>query len=63
MKQFYPLGYMHQYVIDWKHLRQAKGKSVPEFTEEFRKKALALAISLDTCETFLKYIGSLHSYL
>jgi len=24
-KQFYPLGYMQQAVIDWQHLRQGKG--------------------------------------
>ena len=29
----------------------------------FRKKALGLGISLDTLETLLKYIDSLHSYL
>ena len=34
-----------------------------EFTQVFRKKALALDIPLNTCETLLKYIGSLHSYL
>ena len=50
-KQFYPLGYMQQAVIDWQHLRQGKGQSIQEFTQEFRKKALALGISLDTRET------------
>ena len=54
---------MQQVVIDWQHLRQGKGQSVQEFTQEFRKKALALGISLDTGETLLKYIDSLHSYL
>lgn len=24
-KQFYPLGYMQEVVIDWQHLRQGKG--------------------------------------
>ena len=62
-KQFYPLGYMQLVVIDWQHLRQGKGKSVHEFTQEFRKKALALSISLDTLETLLKYIDNLYSYL
>jgi len=49
--------------MDWQCLRQRKGQSVQEFTQEFRKKTLALGISLDTKETLLKYIGSLHSYL
>ena len=34
-----------------------------EFTQVFRKKALALDIPLNTRETLLKYIGSLHAYL
>jgi len=54
---------MQQVVIDWQHPRQGKGKSVQKLTQEFRKKALVLGISLDTRETLLKNIGSLHSYL
>lgn len=34
-----------------------------EFTLVFKKKDLALDILLNTRETLLKYIGSLHSYL
>lgn len=49
--------------MDWKHLKQGKGHSVQHFTQVFRKKALALDIALNTHETLLKYIGSLHSYL
>ena len=44
-------------------LRQLKGKSVPSYTQEFRKRALILGISLDSPKTLLKYIGGLHSYL
>ena len=33
------------------------------FTEEFRKQALNLGISLDSPEVVTKYIGSLHSYI
>ena len=33
------------------------------FTEEFRKQALSLGISLDSLEVVTKYIGSLHSYI
>ena len=49
--------------MDWKHLKQGKRQSVQEFTQVFRKKALALDILFNTCETLLKYIGSLHFYL
>ena len=34
-----------------------------DFTKEFRKKALALNISLHSTKTLLKYIGALHSYI
>lgn len=44
-------------------MRQGKGQSVQEFTRKFKWKALVLGISLDTGETLLKYIDSLHSYL
>jgi hypothetical protein len=40
-----------------------KGQSVQSYTQEFRKRALTLGISLDSPETLLKYIGGLHSYL
>jgi hypothetical protein len=44
-KQFYPLGYIQKAIMEWQNLRQRKGKSV---TEEFRNKALALNIPLDS---------------
>jgi hypothetical protein len=62
-QQFYPLAYMQQEMMNWKSLRQAKGQSVQEYTQTFRKKALNLGIPLYTQETLLKYIGGLHSYL
>jgi hypothetical protein len=62
-KQFYPLGYTQKAIMEWQNLRQGKGKSVQSFTEEFRKKALALNIPLYSQETLLKYIGALHSYI
>ena len=37
--------------MEWQYLRQGKEQSVQSFTEEFRKKALALNISLDSQET------------
>jgi len=54
---------MQHVLIDWKHLRQGKGQSVEVFTEKLRKNALALDVLVNTRETLLKYIGSLHSYL
>jgi hypothetical protein len=50
-------------MMEWKTLRQSKGQSVQSFTEEFRKKALALNIPLDSYETLMKYIGTLQSYI
>jgi hypothetical protein len=44
-------------------LRQSKGQSVQEYTQEFRKRALILGIPLYTQETLFKYIGGLHTYL
>jgi hypothetical protein len=62
-KQFYPLGYLHKAMMEWKTLRKSKGQTVQSFTEEFRKKSLALNIPLDSYETLMKYIGALHSYI
>jgi hypothetical protein len=62
-KQFYPLGYLHKEMMEWKTLRKSKGQTVQSFTEEFGKKGLALNIPLDSYETLMKYIGSLHSYI
>jgi hypothetical protein len=62
-KKFYPLGYFNKVMMEWKNLRQSKGQNVRSFTEEFRKKALALNIPLDSYETLMKYIGTFHSYI
>ena len=62
-KQLYPLGYLYKVMMEWKTLRQSKGQTVQSFTEEFRKKSLALNIPLDSYETLMKYIGALHSYI
>jgi hypothetical protein len=62
-KQFYPLGYLHKAMMQWKNLRQGKGQTIQSFTEEFRKRSLALTIPLDSYETLMKYIGTLHSYI
>jgi hypothetical protein len=50
-------------MMEWKTLRKGKGHIVQSFTEEFRKKYLALNIPLDSYETLMKYIGTLHSYI
>jgi len=49
--------------MEWQTLRQSKGQTIQSFTEEFRKKALALNIPLDSYETLMKYIGTLHIYI
>ena len=49
--------------MDWKIFRQAKGKSVQSYTQEFIRRDLILGIDLSSQETLLKYIGGLHSYL
>jgi hypothetical protein len=62
-KQFYPLGYLHKAMMEWKNLRKSKGQTVQSFTEKFRNKSLALNIPLDSYETLMKYIGALHNYI
>ena len=54
---------MQQAMMSWKTLHQLKAQSVQSYTQEVRKRALTLGISLDSPETLLKYIGGLHSYL
>jgi hypothetical protein len=62
-KKFYLLGYLHRAMMEWKTLSQSIGQTVQSFTEEFRKKSLALSIPLDSYETLMKYIGALQSYI
>ena len=62
-KQFYPLAYMQKVVMDWKKFRQAKGKIVQSYTQEFRKRSLIFGIDLSSQETLLTYIGGLNIYL
>ena len=50
-------------MMEWQHLRQGKGQNVQSFTAEFRRKALALNVSLDSPETLMKYVRALHSYI
>jgi hypothetical protein len=50
-------------MMEWKTLRQSKGQTVQSFMGEFRNKALALNIPLDSYETLMKYIGTLQSYI
>ena len=54
---------MQEAMMSWQTLRQLKGKSVQGYTQEFRKRALILGISLDSPKTPLKYIGGLHNYM
>ena len=43
---FYPLGYKEKALIEWKSLKLRKGQTVQEYTDEFRKMALMLNISV-----------------
>jgi hypothetical protein len=49
-------------MMEWKTLRQSKVQTVQSFTEEFRKKYLALNIPLESFETLMNNIGTLHNY-
>jgi hypothetical protein len=61
-KQLYPLGYKERDLIEWKSLKLRKGQSLKEYTDEFRKMALMLDVSLTTQENLMKYVGGLPSY-
>jgi hypothetical protein len=54
---------MQKATMDWKIFRQAKGKNVQIFTQEFRRRDLVLGVDLSSQETLLRYIRALHSYL
>ena len=49
--------------MGWQMFRQDKGHRIQDYTHEFKKRAIALNVSLHTQETLLKYIGGMHSYL
>ena len=51
-RKFYPLAYMQKSIMDWQNFRQLKGKSVQDYTHEFRRRALILGINLYSQETF-----------
>jgi hypothetical protein len=48
LKKNYPLGYKEKALIEWQGLKLRKGQIVQEYTDEFRKMALMLDISLHT---------------
>jgi hypothetical protein len=56
-KKFNPLGYKDKSLIEWKGLKLRKGKTMQNYTDEFRKIELMLEILLHTQETLMKYIG------
>jgi len=62
-RHFYPLAYMQKSIMSWQKFRQLKGQTVQDYTQELRKRALLLGVNLNSQDTFLKYIGGLHSYL
>ena len=60
-RTFYPLAYTQKSIMDWHNFRQLKIQSVQDYTHEFRRRALILGVNLYSQETFLKYIGGLHT--
>jgi hypothetical protein len=62
-KHFYQLRYKEKTLIEWQSLKLRKGKSVQEYTDEFRKMDLMLDVPLNTQETLMKYIGGLPAYI
>ena len=62
-QHFYPLAHMQKAIMNWKKFRQLKGKNVQDYTQKFRRRDLLLGVDLQSQDTFLKYIGGLHSYL
>ena len=61
--QFYPIGYVEDQWIWWHYFKKKQGKSVQEYTIEFRKMAIMLGISPKIPDVLLKYLGGLHSHL
>ena len=47
--------------MDWQNFRLLKGKSVQDYTHEFRRRALILGINLYSQENLLKYVGGLQN--
>jgi hypothetical protein len=62
-KQFYPLGYKENDLIEWKSLKLRKGQSMQENTDKFHKMALMLDVQLTTQENLMNYIGGLPAYI
>jgi hypothetical protein len=62
-KQFYPLGYKENDLIEWKSCKLRKGHLVQEYIDEFRKMDLMLDVLLTTQETLVKYIGGFTTYI
>ena len=62
-QQFYPLAHMQKAIMDWQNFKKLKGQNVQFYTQEFRRRALLLGVDLQSQDTWLKYIGGLHTYL
>jgi hypothetical protein len=61
--QFYSIGYVEDQMIWWNYFKKRQGKSVQEYTIEFRKMAIMLGISPKNLDVVLKYLGGLHNHL
>ena len=56
-RKLYPLSYIQMEIMDWKNFIQLKGKSVQDYTHEFRRRALILGINSYSQEKNLNYLG------
>ena len=54
-RQFYPLAYMQKSIMSWQNFRQLKGQNVQDYTQDFRKRALLLGVSLNSQNTLEIY--------
>jgi hypothetical protein len=61
--QFYPIGYVEDKCIYWKHFRKRKRKSVQEYTTKFIKMIIMMDISPKNIDILLKYLGGLQNHL
>jgi hypothetical protein len=57
--QFYPIGYEEHQQIVWNYFKHRQGKSMQEFTTEFRKRAIHMGVSLQIPHMLVKYLGAL----
>jgi hypothetical protein len=61
--QFYLIGYEEEQLIKWQYLQQEQGQGVQEYTFEFRRQAIGLAISLEEPRVVMNYLRVLFNHI